>query len=145
MVGTASDPPDLHNDRMTSYALSATIDRDFDLTVADVKAALGDQGFGVITEIDMAATLQTKLGVEIDRQVILGACNPGFAHRALQAEPSIGLLLPCNVVVRATPDGTVVEMIDPAMMTDLTGSPAIGDLADEVKESLSAALAAVAA
>ena len=130
---------------MTSYALSATIDRDFDLTVADVKAALGDQGFGVITEIDMAATLQTKLGVEIDRQVILGACNPGFAHRALQAEPSIGLLLPCNVVVRATPDGTVVEMIDPAMMTDLTGSPAVGELADEAKESLSAALAAVAA
>lgn len=130
---------------MTSYALSATIDRDFDLTVADVKAALGDQGFGVITEIDMAATLQTKLGVEIDRQVILGACNPGFAHRALQAEPSIGLLLPCNVVVRATPDGTVVEMIDPEMMTALTGSPAIGDLADEVKESLSAALAAVTA
>lgn len=144
MVGTTSDTPALHNGRMTSYALSATIDRDFDLTVADVKAALGDQGFGVITEIDMAATLHTKLGVEIDRQVILGACNPGFAHRALQAEPSIGLLLPCNVVVRATPDGTVVEMIDPAMMTDLTGSPAIGDLADEVKESLSAALAAVA-
>jgi uncharacterized protein (DUF302 family) len=130
---------------MTSYALSATIDRDFDTTVADVKAALGDQGFGVITEIDMQATLQTKLGVEIDRQVILGACNPGFAHRALQAEPSIGLLLPCNVVVRATPEGTVVEMIDPAMMMDLTGSPAIGDLAGDVKLRLSAALAAVAA
>jgi uncharacterized protein (DUF302 family) len=130
---------------MTNYALSATIDRDFDTTVADVKAALGDQGFGVITEIDMQATLLTKLGVEIDRQVILGACNPGFAHRALQAEPSIGLLLPCNVVVRATPEGTVVEMIDPAMMTDLTGSPAIGDLAGDVKLRLSAALAAVAA
>ena len=130
---------------MTSYALSATIDRDFDTTVADVRAALGDQGFGVLTEIDMQATLHAKLGVEIDRQVILGACNPGFAHRALEAEPSIGLLLPCNVVVRATPEGTVVEMIDPAMMTDLTGSPAIGDLAGDVKERLSAALAAVAA
>jgi len=128
---------------MTSYALTATVDRDFDTTVADVKAALGDQGFGVLTEIDMAATLLTKLGVEIDRQVILGACNPGFAHRALQAEPSIGLLLPCNVVVRSTPDGTVVEMIDPAMMTDLTGSPAVGELAGEVKDSLSAALVAV--
>ena len=130
---------------MSSYALSATIDRDFDETVAAVKAALGDQGFGVLTEIDMAVTLHSKLGVEIDRQVILGACNPGFAHRALQAEPSIGLLLPCNVVVRATPAGTVVEMIDPAMMTDLTGSPAIADLAGEVRESLKAALAAVAA
>jgi uncharacterized protein (DUF302 family) len=129
---------------MTSYALTATIDRDFDATVADVKAALGDQGFGIITEIDMAATLQTKLGVEVDRQVILGACNPGFAHRALQAEPSIGLLLPCNVVVRATPEGTVVEMIDPAMMTDLTGSPEVGALADEVKVRLSTALAAIA-
>jgi uncharacterized protein (DUF302 family) len=128
---------------MTGYALSATIDRDFDATVADVTAALGDQGFGVITEIDMSATLLAKLGVEIDRQVILGACNPGFAHRALQAEPSIGLLLPCNVVVRATPDGTVVEMIDPAMMTTLTGNPAIGDVADEVRTSLTAALAAV--
>ena len=130
---------------MTSYALTATIDRDFDTTVADVKTALGDQGFGIITEIDMAATLLTKLGVEIDRQVILGACNPGFAHRALQAEPSIGLLLPCNVVVRTTPEGTIVEMIDPAMMTDLTGSPEVGALADEVKERLSAALAAVTA
>jgi uncharacterized protein (DUF302 family) len=129
---------------MTSYALTATVDRDFDATVADVKAALGDQGFGVITEIDMSATLLAKLGVEVDRQVILGACNPGFAHRALQAEPSIGLLLPCNVVVRSTPDGTVVEMIDPSTMTALTGSPEVGDLAAEVKERLSAALAAVA-
>ena len=108
---------------MTSYGLSATLDRDFDTTVADVKAALGDQGFGIITEVDMTATLLSKLGVEIDRQVILGACNPGFAHRALQAEPSIGLLLPCNVVVRSTDAGTVVEMIDPSTMTDLTGSP----------------------
>jgi uncharacterized protein (DUF302 family) len=93
----------------------------------------------------MSATLLSKLGVEIDRQVILGACNPGFAYRALQADPSIGLLLPCNVVVRATPEGTVVEMIDPMMMTDVTGSAAIGDLAGEVREGLSTALAAVAA
>lgn len=130
---------------MTSYGLSATLDRDFDTTVADVKAALGDQGFGIITEVDMTATLLSKLGVEIDRQVILGACNPGFAHRALQAEPSIGLLLPCNVVVRSTDAGTVVEMIDPSTMTDLTGSPAIAELAGEVKEHLTAALAAIAA
>lgn len=129
---------------MTRYALTATVHRDFDVTVADVKAALDDQGFGVITEIDMSATLLAKLGVQIDRQVILGACNPGFAHRALQADPSIGLLLPCNVVVRATPDGTVVEMIDPAMMADLTESPAIGELVGEVRDRLSAALANVA-
>lgn len=69
----------------------------------------------------------------------------GYAHRALQAEPSIGLLLPCNVVVRATPDGTVVEMIDPAMKTTLSGNPAMGEVADQVRTSLTAALAAVAA
>jgi uncharacterized protein (DUF302 family) len=127
-----------------TYALSATVDRDFDATVSDVRAALADQGFGIITEIDMKATLKAKIGAEIAPQVILGACNPGFAHRALLAEPAIGLLLPCNVVVRSTADGTVVEMINPQMLTDLTGSPDVAALSDEVTERLSAALAAVA-
>jgi uncharacterized protein (DUF302 family) len=127
-----------------AYALSATVDRDFDATVSEVRAALADQGFGIITEIDMQATLKAKIGAEIAPQVILGACNPGFAHRALLAEPAIGLLLPCNVVVRSTADGTVVEMINPQMLTDLTGSPEVAALSDEVTERLSAALAAVA-
>jgi uncharacterized protein (DUF302 family) len=127
-----------------AYALSATVDRDFDATVSEVRAALADQDFGIITEIDMQATLKAKIGAEIAPQVILGACNPGFAHRALLAEPAIGLLLPCNVVVRSTAGGTVVEMINPQMLTDLTGSPEVAALSDEVTQRLSAALAAVA-
>lgn len=127
-----------------SYGLGTIVDRDFDVTVADVKAALADQGFGIITEIDMQATLRNKLGVEVDRQVILGACNPGFAHRALEAEPSIGLLLPCNVVVRDLDGRTVVEVINPATMTQLTGNPEVAGLAGEVSDRLAAALAAIA-
>lgn len=128
-----------------SYALAATIDRPFDEVVDDVRTALAEQGFGIITEINMSETLKTKLGVEIDRQVILGACSPSHAHRALQADPSVGLLLPCNVVVRSTDAGTRVEMIDPQMMVELTGSEAMKDVADEVGERLGAALAAVTA
>lgn len=128
---------------MPAYTMSTTVDRDFDVTIADVRAALADQGFGVIMEIDMQGTLRAKLGVETERRVILGACNPGFAHHALEAEPAIGVLLPCNVVVRATDAGTVVEVIDPATMTDLTGNQDIAALASEVRERLAAALAAV--
>ncbi len=128
----------------TTYGLTATVDRDFDTVVGEVKAALAEQGFGIITEIDMQATLKAKLGVDIERQVILGACNPGFAHRALQVEPAIGLLLPCNVVVRTAPDGTVVEMINPQTMVDLSGSEGMAELADGVTAALTSALAAVA-
>src|SRR5450756_3067007 len=95
------------------YAISTTLDQGIDETLSAVRAALADQGFGVLTEIDLAATLKKKLDVDIPPQVILGACNPPFAHRALQAEPSIGLLLPCNVVVRSAGEGrTIVEAID---------------------------------
>lgn len=125
-----------------TYALTATIDRPFDDVVARVRTALSEQGFGIITEIDLSETLRTKIGVEIDRQVILGACSPSHAHRALQADPSVGLLLPCNVVVRSTDAGTVVEMIDPQTMVALTGRPAMQEVADEVAAGLGAALAA---
>lgn len=128
-----------------SYGMSATVDRPFADVVTDVKAALAEQGFGIVSEIDMQATLKNKIGVDIDPQVILGACNPGFAHQALIAEPSVGLLLPCNVVVRRTNAGTVVDMIDPQTMVDLTGSPAMVAISDEVGARLRAALAAVAA
>ena len=128
----------------TTYGLTATVDRDFDTVVSEVKAALAEQGFGIITEIDMKATLKAKLDVEIEQQVILGACNPGFAHRALQVEPAIGLLLPCNVVVRTAPEGTIVEMINPQTMVDLSGSAEMADLASHVTDALTSALAAVA-
>ncbi|MDD2859235.1 MAG: DUF302 domain-containing protein [Candidatus Nanopelagicales bacterium] len=126
-----------------SYCMSRTITGEFDAVEARVRAALAAQGFGVVTEIDMQATLRAKIGAEIDRHVILGACNPGFAHRALQVEPEIGLLLPCNVVIRAAADGIVVDVIDPQMMTDLAQSPQMQAIADEVGEKLSAALASV--
>ncbi len=128
----------------TTYGLTAIVDRDFESVVGEVRAALAEQGFGIITEIDMQATLKAKLGVDIEPQVILGACNPGFARRALEVEPSIGLLLPCNVVVRTSPEGTVVEMINPQTMVDLTGSPEMAEVAGDVTAGLSAALAAVA-
>ena len=126
-----------------SYGMSTTVDRPFDEVLADVRGALAAQGFGIITEIDIKKTLQTKIGADVDEQVILGACSPNHAYRALQAEPSIGLLLPCNVVVRATDEGTVVDMINPQMMVELTSSEEMAAVADEVNESLSAALASL--
>ncbi len=123
-----------------TYAMSRTLNRPFDDVVTDVRDVLAQQGFGVVTEINMQETLRTKLGVEIDHQLIFGACNPAYAHRALQAEPSIGLLLPCNVVIRSTDDGTVVEMINPQMMVEITESPEMHQVANEVTEKLTAAL-----
>lgn len=124
-----------------NYGMSRTINRPFDEVNAEVRAVLAEQGFGIVSEIDMQATLRNKIGVEIEPQLILGACNPKFAHRALQAEPSIGLLLPCNVVIRTTAAGTVVEMINPQMMAEITEGPEMKQIADEVTALLSAALA----
>ena len=124
-----------------TYGISTTLDRPVAEVLPEVKAALGAHGFGVLTEIDMAATLRTKLDVEIPAQVILGACNPPFAHRALQEEPSIGLLLPCNVVVRDLGDGrTLVEALDPQVMVDVTGSSALVPLAAEATGRLRGAI-----
>lgn len=125
------------------YGLSVTLDRPFDDVETDVRGALAQQGFGIVSEINLQETLRTKIGVEIGRQLILGACNPTYAHRALQAEPSIGLLLPCNVVIRSTDDGTVVEMINAQMLVQVTDNPDMGPLVTEVNENLEAAMAAV--
>lgn len=127
-----------------SYGLTKTVHRPFADVVEDVRAALADQGFGVITEIDMKATLKKKLDVDVEEQVILGACSPSHAHRALQADPSIGLLLPCNVTVRQVGDDTVVEVIDPQTMVDLSDAPDMAAVADEVGEKLRAAMSAIA-
>jgi uncharacterized protein (DUF302 family) len=123
------------------YTLSATVTKPFDATLAATREALAAQGFGVLTEIDLAATLQKKLGVEIAPQVILGACSPSSAYAALQAEESIGVLLPCNVVVRSVDAGTtIVEAIDPRTMHELTGNDSIRPVAERVGVMLLAAL-----
>jgi uncharacterized protein (DUF302 family) len=108
--------------------------------VGRVKDALKTWGFGTLTEIDVQATLREKLGAEVDPYVILGACNPTLAHRALQAEPDVGLLLPCNVIVRVHGDRTVVSALDPEIIADLTDHPDLQPIADEATRLLDAAL-----
>jgi uncharacterized protein (DUF302 family) len=128
-----------------SYGITTTIDQPFAPTVAAVREALASQGFGVLTEIDMAATMKAKLDIDIAPQVILGACNPALSYRALQAEEQIGLLLPCNVVVRSLPDGsTVVAAVDPQVMVGVTGNAALAAVADEASARLTAALRSLA-
>lgn len=105
---------------------------------AAIRAALLDEGFGILSEIDVAATLNAKLGVDRKPYKILGACKPPLAQRALDADASIGLLLPCNVVVYEDDDGTVISAIEPLTMVEL--SPAIQDIADEAHESLERAI-----
>jgi uncharacterized protein (DUF302 family) len=127
-----------------TYGRTVVVDGTVEEMIPRVKEALTAQGFGVLTEIDVEATLREKLGVEVAPYVILGACNPVLANRALAAEPEIGLLLPCNVVVRAHEGRVVVSALDPQMMSDVTGHPALPPIADEATAALDAALAAVA-
>ena len=123
------------------YALRAEVDQPFADTLDATRAALGEQGFGVLTEIDLQATLKAKLDADIDPQVILGACRPPLAYAAVQAEPSIGLLLPCNVVVRALGDSrTLVEAMDPEVMVTLTGNEDLSAVAADARTRLTAAL-----
>ena len=124
------------------YTLSTTVHRPFAEVLGATRDALKDEGFGILTEIDLADTLMTKIGAEIPPQVILGACRPPLAHAATQAEPSIGVLLPCNVVVRAGDDDTtVVEAMDPDAMVQVTGNEALAEVAAEAGERISRALA----
>ena len=126
-----------------TYGLRSVLATPFAQTLEAVKSALKDQGFGILSEIDLAATLKAKIGAEVEPQVILGACNPALAHRSLRAEPSIGLLLPCNVVVRAHHDKTIVEALDPQVMVRVTGNPALSEVADDAAARLRAALASL--
>ena len=126
-----------------SYGTSVTLDLPFADAVGRVRAALQEQGFGVLTEIDVTATLRARLGEQMEDYLILGACNPPTAHQALGIDRSIGLLLPCNVVVRALPAGTLVEALDPQVMVTLTGRPELKPVAVEVGRRLARALAAL--
>ncbi|MFD4292067.1 DUF302 domain-containing protein [Rhodococcus sp. NPDC058505] len=125
--------------------IGITLTADFDDAVARTRDALQQQGFGVLTEIDMQATLKAKIGADLDRYLILGACNPGLANRAVGADPRIGLLLPCNVVVRADGDAVVVEAMNPRLMVEVTGNPQLAAVADEAAELLEAAVDALRA
>ncbi len=128
-----------------TYGLRITTKLSYDDAIARTKDALKEQGFGVLTEIDVKRTLKEKRNFEFRRYVILGACNPGFAQRALTSEIDIGLLLPCNVVVYESDEGTVVETIDPVTTLGRVQNPALEPLGREVKEALTKALAAVPA
>ncbi|MCX3060146.1 DUF302 domain-containing protein [Streptomyces beihaiensis] len=126
-----------------AYDRTVTMRGTFDDAVKAVREALAEQGFGVLTEIDVQATLRAKLGHEMEDYLILGACNPPLAHQALEADRSIGLLLPCNVVVRSDGDHITVQAVDPGTMVQLTGLDAMKPVAQEATRRLDAALASL--
>lgn len=113
-----------------------TLSLPFDEAVEATRTALAAQGFGVLTEIDFQATMKAKLGEEYPPTLILGACNPGFAHQAMSVAPQVATLLPCNVVVRQTDDGVTVETVDPRMLVEVTDSAELGPLAEELRTKL---------
>ena len=132
-----------------TYTRTVTVDMPYEQAMERTRAALAEQGFGILTEIDVNATFAAKLGDEAADKVgaytILGACNPGLASKALSAEPELGALLPCNVVVRRRKDAeqTTIEAIDPQTMVQLSGSPQVREVADDADVRLRAALSAI--
>ena len=120
-----------------------TVPLSFDQTIERVTEELRKEGFGVLTEIDVTATLKTKLGVEFPAYRILGACNPQLAHRALQVDPQVGLLLPCNVVVREDGGSVRVEFMDPEAVLQLTDHPEVREVAAQARERLQRVCAAL--
>lgn len=130
---------------MTTSGIRKTLRIDFDAALVRVPEALKAEGFGVLTEIDVRHTLEQKLGVELRRYKILGACNPPFAHQALQIDLEAGLMMPCNVVIYEGDDGAVnVVAVDPIKTAQATGSAQLVDLAGAIKEKLERALATLA-
>ena len=123
-------------ERSSGYVLATTAEGSIEEIRARVEAALKTQGFGVLTEIDVAATMKAKLGIESEPYLILGACNPPLAHRAIEAEPSVGTLLPCNVVIRKSAGETVIEAMDPLAVLGFVASPEVHAVAAEAHERL---------
>ena len=129
---------------MSGYAITKTLDLSYEDAVEKTRAALADEGFGILTEIDVKATLKKKLDEDFRKYIILGACNPPYALRALNLETEIGLFLPCNVIVyEADGGGTVVSAIDPLVMMGMTDNPELGELAKEVRLKLETVMASL--
>ncbi len=127
---------------MTDFTLTATAEASYDDTVARVRHLLSEAGFGVLTEIDLKATLHEKLGVDVPPQVILGACRPELAHAALEADHRIATMLPCNVVVAAEGDTrTRVDVFDPVVMTSFSDSGPVAEVANDARQRLIGMLA----
>ena len=127
-----------------SYYIARTVSAPFDAVVSDLTARLKAHGFGLLTDIDVQATLKAKIGADMPKYRILGACNPSFAHEALKLEDKLGVLLPCNVIVRETADGRVeIASIDPVASLERTENPALKASAEEVRRLLSQSLAEV--
>lgn len=126
-----------------TYVRSITLDLPYGDVVTRTREALAEQGFGVLTEIDVQATLKDKLGQDMEPYVILGACNPELAHRALEIDREIGALLPCNVVVREQDGGSTVLILDPQIMATLPGRDELQPVADEASRRMDAVLASL--
>lgn len=118
------------------YGLSTAVKESYEDAIIRVTAALKEQGFGILTEIDVKATMKTKLDVDVDKYIILGACNPNLAYQALQKEQEMGLLLPCNVIVYEKEDTTYVSLLNPMGMIDFAGNDALNDMAEEASNRL---------
>lgn len=125
---------------MSTYYFSKQFERPFEALVEHTKEVLKAHGFGIITEIDMQATMKKKLDKDMDKYLILGACNPGFAWEALQAEPTIGLMLPCNVIIRETHTGVEVAAVDPIASMQAVENVSLGDIARSVQQEMKAVI-----
>jgi uncharacterized protein (DUF302 family) len=125
------------------YGISKTVSLSYDEAIVKVTEELKKEGFGVLTTIDVKETLKKKIDVDVPRYIILGACNPPFAHKAIQAEPEIGLLLPCNVIVYEKENAVHVAAFDPQIMGALIDNPSLQPIADEVRTRLQRVMAAM--
>ncbi|MFY2789301.1 DUF302 domain-containing protein [Rhodococcus sp. KRD162] len=128
---------------MTELAIGTRVDMPFEETVDATREALAEQGFGVLTEIDMQSTLKSKIDADIERYVILGACNPQLAKAAIDTDRQVGLMLPCNVVVRADGSSTIVEAMNPQVMVGLSDGAGLAEVADRATALLQSAVMAL--